>query len=220
MPKDSKDGKFQFVFLNLEGDQETIQEAVRQAGVILNRGMGTPQQARTLIAVPVAAQKAIEGENQNGKNVEQQVYEVVDVDNEPVGGEESANDNGTAGAKPKRERKAPKTPKIINDIGFGDAEVTFSDYVKQKDASNDFKRYLVIAAWLRKYKETEAIGPAHIYTAFQYMKWPAPDDMGQPFRDMKRKHSYFENAGKNLWKITIIGLNEVDRMEAKGDEEA
>jgi hypothetical protein len=219
MAKDDQDGEIQFVFLNLKGSQTTLQEALRQAGNLMNRATGPSSPPRTYIAVPVPPQALGDG-NQNGGGATQQVYEVVDAEPDTPGADGSSNSNAAGAAKPQRARKAPKTPNIINDIGFGDAEVTFTDYVKQKDASNDFKRYLVIAAWLRKYKNVEAIGPAHIYTAFQFMKWPAPDDMGQPFRDMKRKHSYFENGGRNLWKITIIGLNEVDRMEAKGDEEA
>lgn len=217
MAKDSKDGKFQFVFLNLEGDQETLQEALRQAGVLLNRGMNTPQQTRTLIAVPVPAQKAIGDGQQNGAATEQ-VYEVVEEETPATNGDTPAP--ASTAAKPPRKRKAPRAPSLLKDFDPNAAEVSLENFVKQKDISTNFNKYLVIAAWFKKYKEVEEIGTSHIYTCYQLLKWTAPDEMGQPFRDMKKHHSYFENGSKNgLWQITIIGLNEVDKMTPKGSTE-
>lgn len=78
----------------------------------------------------------------------------------------------------------------------------------------------MIAAWFHKYKDTEQISQSHIYTCYQLMKWKAPNNMGQIFRDMKHRNSYFEKGSENnVWKITIIGLNAVDQMNSNAVKE-
>jgi hypothetical protein len=44
------------------------------------------------------------------------------------------------------------------------------------------------------------------------MGWKTQKDVGQPFRYM-RKRSYFEAAGRNQWKITHIGLDQLNATE-------
>lgn len=216
MAKDKKTGKFQFVFVNLEGDDETIQEALRQVGGVLNRGMNPT--TRTLIAVPT--QKVLADGNSGGSL--QQVYEVVDEETPAIDTEATAFTSSTLTApKPKKAKKAPPIPPLLKDFDPNSAEVSFVDFVNQKDISTDFNKYLVIAAWFKKYKDQDQITTSHIYTCYQLMKWKAPNDMGRPFRNMKQSRSYFEKgSGDNVWKITIIGLNEVDnKMKLKNNRE-
>ncbi len=222
MGKENSKGKFQFVFLNLEGDEETIQEAVRQAGVILNRGMAPPPPTRTLIAVPVQSQKELTAGNQNGSMPAEQVFEVVEAESQ------SANDGVTtnatlpaAGAKQERKKRVPRTPKFLDGFDQSEADVSLEEFAKQKDTSSHYTRYLVIATWFKNHykKATDEISTSHIYTCYKLLGWQAPDDMGLIFRAMKAKHDYFDNGSKNgLWKIKIYGLNTVDKMTAKTEE--
>src|SRR5438067_10612721 len=150
MAKDNSPGKFQFVFLNLEADQETIQEAVRQAGMILNRGMNTPQQPRTLIAVPVSPRELpTVGQNgaANENATEQQIYEVVEEAHQGNGTEATVASVGAPVAKQERKKKAPRTPALLKDFDPNVAEVSLEDFAKQKDTSTQTNKYLVIAAW-------------------------------------------------------------------------
>lgn len=223
MSKQDKEGKIQFVFVNVEGDQETLQEALRQVGGVLNRGMNPPQ-PRTLITVPVpknlgeGSQNGSENGSQNGEST-QQVYEVKFDDGEENPAEGS-NTSSPAGDKPKRERKVPRTPAILKDFDPSDAEMSLEDYAKQKNTSTLVNKYLVVAAWFKKYKEVSEIDTSHIYTCFQLMKWDAPNDMGQAFRNIKTRYNYFDNGSKqNFWQINIVGLNEVDRMKSSNSSE-
>src|SRR2546422_1283296 len=75
MAKENKDGKFQFVYVNVEGDQETLQEALRQVGTVLHHGIRPAAPSRTLIAVPV--NKALGNGPTTGKGNESEVYEVL-----------------------------------------------------------------------------------------------------------------------------------------------
>jgi hypothetical protein len=224
MAKEGKDGKFQFVFLNLEGDQETIQEAIRQAGVIMNRGMSNPQQARTLIAVPVQQQKALENGHENGDAPVQQVFEVMDEDTQVIDTEATSGTSAQAAAKPPRQpRRAPRPPAYMKDLDPNDADVSLEDFVTQKGVSNDstqVNQYLVVGAWFHKYKDVKEISISHIFTCFQLLKWIAPDNIRQPFSDMRKRQHYFENGSKpGYWEITIKGINEVEKMKANNSEE-
>lgn len=223
MAKDSKDGKFQFVFLNLEGDQETIQEAIRQAGVIMNRSTSAPQQARTRIAVPVQQPKALGNGQQNGDTPAQQIFEVMEEETPPTDAEDVSDVGASAAAKSTRQRRASRAPEYMKDLDPNDAEVSLEAFANQKGVSDDstqFNQYLLVGAWFHKYKDVKEIGPSHVYTCYQHLKWTAPDNIRQPFSDMKKLHHYFEPSPKKngLWEITIKGLNEVGKWEAKSAE--
>lgn len=212
MAKDKKDGKFQFVFLNLEGDDDTIKEAVRQAGIILNRGLAQPAPPKVMLAVPV--QKALGNGDQ--LPVQQDLYELTSSNESDEVGEEVPQKSVD---KPKRPRKAQPTPEILRDFNESDFSA-FQRYVKQMDLPSHFTKYLAIATWFKREKETDEISISHIYTIYQLSTWLAPENMGQTFRDMKSRENYFENGEKpGLWKINIVGLNAFDKMRLKSTEE-
>jgi hypothetical protein len=217
MSKDSKPGKIQFVFVNVEGDQETLQNAIRQVGGILNQGMQPPQ-PKVLIAVPT--QKSLSGGDGQNAIDNHQVFEVQPQEQVPQANSDGDKVASGQAARNKREKKAPKTPAVLKDFDPNEGDVTFSDYVGSHNSETQINKYLLIAAWFKRHRDINEIDTSHIYTCFQLMKWPAPDDMGQPFRDMKAKNSYFDKGSKlGSWEITIVGLNEVDRIgRTSGDD--
>ena len=207
MGKDSKDGKFQFVFVNIEGDQDTLKEALRQVGTVLHHGLKPATPARTLIAVPVS--KAIGNGSTAVNNDQSDVYEVLPE--EPTADEIPVSPAAATAAKPKREKKAAKVPEVLS-FDPNDADVSMGDFFSQHDTSSQFNKYLVIAAWFKRHKNVDEITVSHVYTCYQLMKWQAPDNMSQPFQDMKRLRSYFDKGGQGGWCINIVGMNEVDRI--------
>jgi hypothetical protein len=229
MAKDEKEGTFQFVFLNLKGDQATIQEAVRQAGQILS-GMN-PAQApptKTYIAVPVPSQQL--GDGSNGANATggtnaagQQVFEVV-PEEMPTNDAENGAGPATPAPTKQKQRRAARPPAYMKDLDPNDAEVSLEEFARQKGVtktSTQFNQYLLIGTWFHKYKNVTEIGPSHIYTSYQLLNWTPPDNIRQPFSDMKKLHHYFEPSPKKngMWEITIKGINEVGKWEAKSGAE-
>ena len=209
MAKENKEGKFQFVFVNVEGDQETLQEALKQVGTVLHHGIRPAPASRTLIAVPVNKALGNGAATSNGDDSE--VYEVLPE--EPLS-ETAATTTAVSSAanpKPKREQKAAKVPELLKNFDPNDADVSMTNFFNQHDTSSQFNKYLAIAAWFKRYKNTDEINLSHVYTCYQLMKWQASDNMSQPFTDMKRRHSYFEKGSQGGWSITIVGMNEVDR---------
>ncbi len=213
MVKD-EDGQIQFVFVNVKGNQATLQEALRQVGTVINRGMNSAP--RTLVAMPTSKALPL-GPSGNGDNIHE-VYEVVDEEARVMEAEGASGLSANTDSKQKRVKKAPRIPALLKDFD-PNAEVSFSDFTSRKDTSTHFNKYLVIGAWFNKYKGENSITTSHIYTCYQLMHWSAPDDMTQAFRDMKRKHSYFEKERDQKWAITIIGVNEVDKMVPKNEKE-
>jgi hypothetical protein len=207
MAKETKDGKIQFIYVNVEGDQATLQEALRQVSTVLNRGMNP--QPKTLIAVPVTG-KALTGNDGNGAS--NQLYEVNDGHQENGRAEEVSEPSFDKG---KRAKRVPKTPPLLRDFDQNSGNVSLKDFVKQKNPSTTIEKYLVIAGWFKDQLGVDEITTSHIFTCFPLMGWVPPDDMAQTFRNIKKIHHYFENGSKNgQWKISIIGLNELAKMTA------
>lgn len=207
---DQADIEMTVIHFKTRSSNKTLEENVRAIANTLTRALAPPVR---VITVPAPAQ--ISGANGNGIAP---TAEIVDTPEDYI----DAAEDSKAAKQPKAKgaRKAPPTPNVLNDLGLDDAEVSFKDFVKQKDVSNQVRKYLVTAAWFRKFKGVNEITPDHIFTCFQYMDWKYPNDMGKPFRNMKDTKSYFDNGEKpNHWAITIIGLNKVDQMKPRADAE-
>jgi hypothetical protein len=207
---DQADIEMTVIHFKTKSSNKTLEENVRAIANTLTKALAPPTR---VITVPPPPQLA--GANGNGAIPAGELIDDVDdyID---------ANSTDSKPAKQPRARaarKVPPTPNILNDLGLDEGEVTFKDFVKQKDISNQNKKYLVVAAWFKKYKGIDEITPDHIFTCFQYMEWKYPIDMGKPFRNMKDTKSYFDNGEKpNHWAITIVGLNKVDQMKSVSGE--
>jgi hypothetical protein len=206
---DQADIEMTVIHFKTSSSNKTLEENVRAIANTLTRALAPPTRV-----VTVQAPAQIAGHNGNGAaavtGVVDEPADYIDVD---------ADEKPAKQARQRGARKPPPTPNILNDLGLDDAEVTFKDFVQQKDISSQNKKYLVVAAWLRKYKGVNEITPDHIFTCFQYMNWKYPNDMGKPFRNMKDTKSYFDNGEQpNHWAITIVGLNRVDQMKPKSEE--
>lgn len=208
MAKDSKGGKIQFVFVNVEGDQETLQETLRTVGSALQRGMNpTP---RTLVAVPVPQQAIGDGQVNGNGNAAHQVYEVSDGEAETDGvGEQGVQ--GAAPQKPKRKTRYT-TPNVL-DLDLNAEDVSLKEYLQQKGVgadTQDSRKYLVIAAWFKEHGKLDTITQDHIYTCFRFMGWHTPKDVAAPLRGMKNQNSWFDKGKEpGSYKINHIGLNVV-----------
>lgn len=199
MAKETKDGKIQFVFVNVEGDQETLQETLRQIGTVLNRGMN-PAMKKPLQVVNSKALTSPNGTDGNSEQVHDGLAENVTDDEELFT------------AKPKK-KWIPKTPSLLKDFDPDSGNVSFKDFVKQKNPSTIQAKYLVVAGWFKDQSSVDEITTSHIFTCFKLMDWVPPDDMAQTFRNIKKTRQYFENGSQNgHWKISILGLNALAKM--------
>jgi hypothetical protein len=160
---------------------------------------------------PEYAPKTIGNGVNSENNTDSDIYEVLPeepTDKEPL---TAGDTKSKTAAKPKREKKAGRVPELLKDFDPNAAEVAMNDFFNHHDTNSQFNKYLAIAAWFKRYQNVDEITPSHIYTCYQLMKWQAPDNLSQPFNDMKRLRSYFERT-QGGWAISIVGMNELDRQ--------
>lgn len=121
--------------------------------------------------------------------------------------------NTPSAPRPNRERK-PFQGKILDNIAWDGGGTPFVDYVKQKNPQNTMKRFLVIAAWFKKYGGQDNVSANLIFNAYRKMTWgTALADFSQPLRDgSKPKNGYFIGDKKGNYSITNIGLDAADRV--------
>jgi len=128
--------------------------------------------------------------------------------------EQTAEEQAAGPARPRAPRKYT-VPTFLSELDLDSGDMPFKTFAEQQAPKSDNRKYIVIAAWFKKYRDIDAITSDHIYTGNQKMGWKTQKDVGQPFRYMYKKKSYFEAAGRNQWRITHIGLDLLNTPEAE-----
>lgn len=195
--------KFRFVEFELEGLNSTIEESIKNIVHSMSRTSTTP--TRVLQAKP-AAPAALPAAAGNGD-------ENLDPEQEAALETETAEE-GVQASSPSRPKNLRRytVPKFLSELDLDSGDLPFKTFAEQQAPKSDNRKYIVVAAWLKKYRATDTISSDHIYTCNQKMGWKTQKDVGQPFRYMKKK-SYFEPDGRNQWKITHIGLDLLNTTE-------
>lgn len=207
MPKNQFDDKgkvkFRFVEFELEGSNSTIEDSIKSIVSSMNRAPIGP--VRTVPPNKQTLQISSPTGNENGQveDLPMDESQTEDAD-EP---REESRGEGTPG-KPRKYT----VPKFLKDLDLDSGTVSFKKFADEQKPESDNRKYIVIAAWLKKHRNLDVITPDHIYTCNQKMAWKTQRDVGQPFRQMKKK-SYFDAAGRNLWSITHVGLDQLGTPE-------
>jgi hypothetical protein len=95
-------------------------------------------------------------------------------------------------------------------------QVPFAEYFRSKNPATHSKRYLVIAAWLKEYRQLTEIGIDHVYTCYRTMGLSPVADMGQVFRGCKQRGWFYSGSQRGLFAINHVGLGQVNNMGNDG----
>lgn len=202
-PSDDKGKvKFRFVEFELEGLNSTIEESIKNIVHSLSRSSTIPAHALSAKSVVSATLHPADRDGHEDLDSEQEAV----LETEPTNG-----DTQTSVPARKNSRRYT-TPNFLSDLDLDSGEIPFKTFAEQQAPKSDNRKYIVIAAWLKKYRTIDTVSTDHIYTCNQKMAWKTQKDVGQPFRYMKRK-SYFDPVGRNQWKITHIGLDLLNTAE-------
>jgi hypothetical protein len=202
-PEEKGKVKFRFVEFELEGLNSTIEESIKNIVHSMSRSSTIP--ARTLLPRPttLAALPPANGDGHSDLDPEQEaVLEAATEEQEP---------QAPALARPKTPRRYA-VPTFLSDVDLDSGDMPFKTFAEQQAPKSDNRRYIAIAAWFKKRRDIDTISTDHIYTCNQKMGWKTQKDVGGPFRYMKKK-SYFDAVGRNQWKITHIGLDQLNKAE-------
>ena len=129
-------------------------------------------------------------------------------------GETEVEGPGIQENRPARKRSVPKAPVFLSNVDLTASKVPLEDFVKEKDASDMFSRYIVVIFWFKEYLSIEEVTIDHIFTAFKHLGWQSlmPGDPAQPFREIKFRKNWLDKGSKGAYKINWNGINYVNKM--------
>lgn len=104
-------------------------------------------------------------------------------------------------------KKKPKvrTPVVLNDLNLTDGDKPFEKYIEEQAPKKHSKRYLVIAQWLKEYRNIAEVGADHVYTCYRHLGLSVPDDVLSVFRGMKKQGWVTDGTEPGTFKINHIG---------------
>ena len=200
--KDNRVGKIKLNILQfeLDGSDETLQEGLRTVAEALNRSLSPGQRVITQIQTP---SRLALGNGAAAQEEEIEQEEVVETE-QPMT------------TPPTRSRSPRQYPKleVIDDLDLK-APVSFEEYCEGIELPSDAKKCLIIAAWFKEHRGLGEITAHHAYTCYRFMKWSVPRDLGQVFRELKSKKSWFSNSTSGTYVINHVGLNEASKLSGR-----
>lgn len=105
-----------------------------------------------------------------------------------------------------------RTPIILNDLDLTSGDMPLIQYVQEKNPDTHGKRYLVIAAWLKEYRQLDEIQDDHIYTCYRMLKQNTVCDIGSVFRGCKRQGWFSPGSKRGWYVVNHVGLNQVNDL--------
>lgn len=199
-----------YMDFEMDGATDALADGLRSLANALSQTSAAPRPVRTLnpvrstsaAAEPASPQEELPFSNaaDPGESTEAEVPR-------------EATEGPIADVDRARRRYAPRTPNILSDVDLASGQMPLKTFAEQKSPSETLDRYAVIAAWFKAHRNLDEVTADHMYTCFKFLGWPSPDDVGQPLRDLKSKKRWFDKGtGKGGYKINIIGMNAVDKM--------
>ena len=199
-------GKITVVMFQLEGSDETLQDAIRVLGQGLEKlAPGAPVYQRVLPPSRANGNAALPPGGETDATIEPE-YTEIDEPSEEDGAETTAHV-----PKP-RKRRIQKALAPLKGVDWESGKI-FDEYANEKRPANHSEKYLVVAGWFKNFRNEETITTAHIVAAFDKVDWPKPENIGQVFRNLKYKNEWFDNGEKNgQWCLAQRGINHLDRL--------
>jgi hypothetical protein len=193
--------KFRVIEIEVDGANDTLAEGIKALTLALSKG---PTSATASRALP-APKRAVAAADTKLDTVEPEVEETADL---PF--EEPETEESSAVARPKRPASPPPTLDILSDIDLSKGKVSLKDYVAQKNPSETYTKIATIAVWYKENHGLDEVNADRIYTAYRFLDWVPPTDLGQALRNLKASKKWFEKGeSKGGYKINMLGLNKV-----------
>jgi hypothetical protein len=194
--------RIKFIMFDAEIADDQI-PMVTQAITNALRGSNPPPAPRRLpSAVP------LNGANGHGAAEEAQESDLFDE----VEDGDGALDVAPAPTKPKGPRKVAPAPEVLP-IDFNAFDVPLGTFAAEYKTESHQSRYLVAAAWFTEHGGVTKVTPAHIYSAYRWLKWPLTvKDYGQPLRDLK-SDQLFTSSEKGTYTLHPVGLQRVAELK-------
>jgi hypothetical protein len=197
-----KQGKIKFMFFELEGNDATLQDAIRSINGIVNRtviGNGSAQRRVLASAAPAPLS--------NGQGEPVAEDEAIEVDLL-----EEEEDDATQRRAARTPRKGVTPPTAIPfDM---ETAVSLKDYVAQYKLETDQDRYLALAGWLKAHRAGAPLKAGLILTLYGHMDWKTQVDVTMPLRRLStKKMQWLERTGAGEYQIATLGESKLSKLK-------
>jgi len=193
-------GKMTVMMFQLEGDDRTLQQGLDTIRGAIDKMVPL----RTAPLLPPPPNKHRDG----GTPSPQQLLPLEDESQV----EEMDTEENVGGVRTARPRPPEKAPEVLKEIDWETGGVPFKQFCEAKKPQGNPDRYVVIAVWFKKYRNTALIDRSYIYTCYGMMNWKKPGRLGDVFVNLQRRKGWFESRSGDMWEITLLGENRVDEL--------
>lgn len=197
-------GKIRIFFAEVEGNNESLQDALKTVVAAMNRSgavqIGAPT-ARIGSKSPVAVTP--EAEQSSTDNEEAAV--ITDE-----GSSAESNDTATRtrkrGTGPKTDRNAGI--ELVPDLNFKPGgKTSLREFVAEKAPKNDMEHVVVLVYYMQHTIKLPTIGPGHIRTAFKDINVPLPVDLRATIRNLRRSKAWLKFTDIDAIRVATAGEN-------------
>lgn len=199
--------KVRVFFAEVEGNNESVQEALRTMVSAMNRPVRLiPDPKANGNAAVFLPQADIEVVDEPSSQVEEDNA----LDEEPT----PSNIRKTRGTGKKIDRNAGLT--LVPDLNFRPSgKQAFKEFIDGKNPKNDLEATLATVHYMQHSMGLSKIGPAHVVTAFKEAGKPVPVDVKQTIRNIKSRKIWLTFTDIEDVRTTTQGDNFVDHEMGK-----
>lgn len=195
----SDKGKIRLLFVEVDGNNESIKEALKTMVATMNKS------AQSFPTAPRGDQPpAITADSF-----------VDDADPGSLKQSEDETTESTAPA-PRKRGDGPKVDRnsgiaLVPDLDFRpDGGLSLRDFVAGKQPKNDMEHIVVLVYYLERIMGISSIGPGHVRTAFKDINVPLPIDLKGTIRNLRRDKAWLKFTDITEIRIATAGENLVE----------
>jgi len=199
--------KFRVVEFEIDGANDTLAEGIKALTTALSKNTVAITAAQRTLPAPKRTAGAV---TEADTPVEGELFPEPDEPGNTEEEQDEETNGNAASARPKRTTAPPPTPDILSDIDLNSGKVSLKDFVAQKNPSETYARIATIAVWYKENHGLDEVNVDRIYTAYRFLDWVPPTDLGQALRNLKANKKWFDKGeAKGGYKINMLGLNKV-----------
>lgn len=195
-------GKIRILYLEVDGNNESIQDALKTMVATMNKPVHVIGPARSSTSTTATLSNNLEDESPG-----------IDPVQEPEVSGSAESEGKPAARKRGSGQKVDRNAgiELVVDLNFRpEGQQALRDFVNEKQPKTDMERVVVFVYYLERIMDIRQIGPGHVRTAFKDTGNPLPIDLKGTMRNMKRDKAWLKFDTLEDIKIATAGENFVE----------
>lgn len=194
-------GKIRILYLEVDGNNDSIQEALKTMVATMNKPAHIVGPARTV--------SQVQGNIVDGAIADTSVDESDEMEEQEDTADEEVQTVKRRVKGPKVDRNASIA--LVPDLNFRpNGKPSLRDFVSEKQPKGDTEHVVVFVYYLERMMEVKAISPGHVRTAFKDVNVSIPVDLKGTIRNLRRDKAWLKFSDIEDIKIATAGENFVE----------